>query len=149
MKQALLSRLARTRAGATAVEFALVAPALFLLTFGIIEFARCFWTQEALEQTAMSAARCMGILNSNCASGGAYSSSNTQTYIANVAKGWGLTITTAEMTLNNAATCSGTSGFSQVTLTVTYDSAVPVLLPMLNGDTLTATACFPNNPPIS
>ena len=135
----------RWRLGAAAVEFALVFPPLMALTFGIIEFARCYWTQEALAQVAMSGARCMGILNSNCATGGAYSASNTQTYITNVAAGWGLTVTAAETTLNNAATCSGSTGFSQVTLTVTYQSAVPTLLPMVNNDTLSATACFPNN----
>ena len=138
-------RLLRATGGSAVVEFAMVAPALFLLTFGIIEFARCYWTQEALEQIAMSGARCMGILNNNCAKAGAYNSKNTQTFITDVASGWGLTITNAEMTLNNAATCSGTKGFSQVTLTVVYDSAVPVLLPMLDGSTLTATACYPNN----
>jgi Flp pilus assembly protein TadG len=146
MMRAILLRLRRSRAGGTMVDFALVVPPLLALTFAIIEYGRFFWTQEALEQTAIAAARCMGIRQSNCAASGTYSASATQTYITNVANSWGISVPTANMTLNNTATCSGTSGFSQVTLTTTFSTAVPVLLPFPGGgSTLTAVACFPNN----
>ncbi|HVO26849.1 MAG TPA: TadE/TadG family type IV pilus assembly protein [Candidatus Margulisiibacteriota bacterium] len=128
------------------VDFALVVPPLLALTFAIIEYGRFFWAQEALEQTALAAARCMGIHQSSCASGGAYSASATQTFIANTASSWGISVPTANMTLNNSATCAGTSGFSSVTLTTNFVTAVPGLLPLPSGGTtLTASACFPNN----
>jgi Flp pilus assembly protein TadG len=142
----VLSRLGRSRAGSAVVDFAMVAPPMLAIAFGIFEYSRLFWTQEALEQTAIAAARCMGILSSSCASGGVYSAGNTQTYIGNLASGWGISVPVANMTLNNAATCSGTTGFSQVTLTTNFLTAVPEILPLPSGgSTLTAIACFPNN----
>jgi Flp pilus assembly protein TadG len=130
----------------------LVAPIFLMLVFGTIEYGRLLWTKQALQQTAIAGARCMAIAqgqiqNSSCASGGSYNTTSTQTYIQNIASGWGLSIPTANITLNNAATCGGTTGFSQVTLTSTFNTPVPaiVLLPA-GGTTLTATACYPNNP---
>jgi len=146
MRSGFLRTLLRAAPGSTAVEFALVLAPLLGLTFGIIEYARFFWTQEALEQTAIATARCMGIPQSNCATSGAYSTSKTQTFITNTSNTWGISVPTGNMTLNNSASCAGTSGFSQVTLTSTFVTAVPGILPLPSGgNTLTATACFPNN----
>ncbi len=137
--------------GATAVEFALVVPMFLMLVFGAIEFGRVLWTKEALQETAVAGARCMAIAqgakqHSSCASGGSYSSSTTTTYIQNTAKGWGLSVPSSGISLNNAASCGGTSGFSQVTLTSTFNSVVPNLVQLSTGGvTLTASACYPNN----
>jgi len=115
--------------GTTAIEFALVAPIFMMFLFGTIEFGRLLWTEQALQETAIAGARCMAIAqgttqSSACASSGTYSS----------------------ITLNNAATCGGTAGFSQVTLTSTFVTAVPQLVQLAAGGTsLTATACYPNN----
>ena len=45
------------RCGAVAVEFALVAPILFLFVFGIIEFARLNMLRNSLENAAYEGAR--------------------------------------------------------------------------------------------
>jgi Flp pilus assembly protein TadG len=147
-----LPRLLRARSGNAIVDFALVLPPMLALCFGIIEYGRFFWTQEALEQTAISAARCMAVLNPSCTTGtagGTYSSTNTQTFITNVASGWDITVKAANTTLNDDATCNGITNFSQVSLSITFDTAVPGILPMLNNGTLSATACFPNVTPPS
>jgi Flp pilus assembly protein TadG len=146
MMRGILSRFRRSRSGSAVVDFAMVAPPLLAIAFGIFEYGRLFWTQEALEQTAIAAARCMGILNSNCASSGTYNATSTQTYISNTASGWGISVPVGNMTLNNNTSCSGTAGFSQVKLTTTFVTAVPEILPLPSGgSTLTAIACFPNN----
>jgi Flp pilus assembly protein TadG len=138
--------------GTAAIEFALVAPIFLMFLFGIIEFGRLMWTEQALEQTAIAGARCMAIAqgavqNSSCASGGSYSSSNTTTYIQNVASGWGLSIPSTGISLNNAADCGTTGVFSQVTITSTFNTPVPQLVQLATGGTsLTASACYPNNP---
>jgi len=138
-------------AGTTAIEFALVAPIFMMFLFGIIEFGRLLWTGQGLQETAISGARCMAIAqgttqSSACASGGTYSSTTTNSYIQTIASGWGLSIPSSAITLNNAATCGGTAGFSQVTLTSTFVTAVPQLVLLAAGGTsLTATACYPNN----
>ena len=91
----------------------------------------------------------MGILQSACATastGGSFSSSNTTSYVQQVAGGWGLSVPSSGISLNNAAACGGMpSGFSQVTITYRFQTAVPRLLVALaGGDNLTLTACFPN-----
>jgi Flp pilus assembly protein TadG len=143
--------LVRACRGATAVEFALVLPMFLMLVFGSIEFGRLLWTRQALQEAAIAGARCMAIAqgstqHSSCASSGSYSAATTKSYIQSVATGWGLTVPTSGISLNNAASCGGTSGFSQVTLTSTFTSVVPKLVRLAaGGTTLTAIACYPNN----
>ena len=58
-----------SRQGATAVEFALVAPILFLVIFACIEFARMMMTVAMIEQSAFEAARHVAVLGSTAAEG--------------------------------------------------------------------------------
>ena len=96
-----ITRITATEDGATAVEFALVAPMFLMLVFGAIEFGRVLWTEQALQETALAGARCMAIAqgtnpNGSCTSSGSYSSTGkTKTYMQNVASGWGLTVPSA------------------------------------------------------
>ena len=125
---ARLRRFARDRGGASAVEFALVLGPLIFLILGAMEYGRLLWTKQALQESAIAGARCMGVLATGCASGGAYSSSNAVRYIQGVASGFSLTVPTANLTLNRAASCAGLSGFSSVSISYTFHAAVPVLL---------------------
>lgn len=52
-----LSRLARDRRGATAIEFAIVAPVFLALTFSILEAGYFFFVSSAVDQAAARAAR--------------------------------------------------------------------------------------------
>ena len=141
-----LGRFAGDRSGASAVEFALVLGPLLFLIVGAMEYGRLIWTKQALQEAAIAGARCMGVLATGCASGGAYSASNTATYIQGVASGFSLTVPTANVTLNRAASCAGVSGFSSVSISYTFQAAAPVLLGSASSAMpLTATACFPNN----
>jgi len=119
-----------------------------LLVLGVFEFGRICWTREALQETAAAGVRCMGLSASSCASGGAYSSSNTKTYMEGVASDWGITLTNSNFSLNSNTTCAGVSapkGFSTVTITYTFQSIAPNEVKALSGSPqLTATACYPN-----
>jgi len=53
----MLKRLWRETRGASAVEFAMLAPALFLMVFGLYDFGRLFWIQNALEFATEQAGR--------------------------------------------------------------------------------------------
>ena len=131
--------------GASAVDFALVVVPLLLIVFGIVEYGRLMWTQAAIQEAAMAAARCMGLKQSSCATNGSYSQSQTLSYVQTKGQNWSISIPTSGVTLNNSATCSGTSGFSQVTISFTFTSAVPLLLASLSdGVNIQAVACFPN-----
>jgi len=138
-------KLLTARDGVVAMEFAITATSLMMLTLGTIEFARLLWTQEALDATAIQTARCIGVLSSSCASAGAYSSSDTKTYAEQVSSGWGITLTDGDIT-PTASVASGTcQGDAQVSITYTFQSVVPGLLTMLSGGAaLTSQACFPN-----
>jgi Flp pilus assembly protein TadG len=122
------------RGGAATVEFAMVLVPLLLLIFGIFEFGRLLWTREALQETATA--------------GGSYSAANTTSYIEGVASNWGMTLASANIALNSNATCAGVTaanGFSNVTITYTFQSIAPDIVTALSGGTtLTTTACFPN-----
>jgi Flp pilus assembly protein TadG len=147
-----LSALAGARGGATAVEFALVAPLFLALVFGTTEFGRLLWIEQALQETAIAGARCVAIAqsptsnptSSPCASGGSYSPASATTYIQKVASGWGLSLPTSNIFLYPEGNSSGCTGLSQVTLTSTFTSVVPSLVQLGGGITLSASACYPN-----
>jgi Flp pilus assembly protein TadG len=143
----VLRTLGRVQNGATVIEFALVAPMFLALLFGTIEVGRALWAQQALQETAIAGARCMALPQSACASAVTYTynATRTMTYIQQVANQWGISLPSANITQNNAANCGGTSGFSKVSLAITFQSAVPNLVNIFGGIPLTATACFPNN----
>lgn len=132
------------RDGGSAVEFSLVVSAFCMVLLGAVEYAWYMWTASALEQTAIQTARCMGVLQTDCAATRTYSSTNTTTFAQQLAAGYGVTVPTADITLDNAATCGGASNLSKVTISYTYQSSVPVLLPGLSSKPLTEVACFPN-----
>jgi Flp pilus assembly protein TadG len=59
-----LAKILRDERGASALEFALTAPAFFLFVFGIIEFGLLLWTQIGLQHGAEVAARCASVAQS-------------------------------------------------------------------------------------
>ncbi len=138
-----IRRLGRDRSGASAVEFALIIVPFILVMFGVLEFGRLLWTINALQETAIAGARCMGVLNTSCAANGAYNAANATNYVKGVANGWGVGLATTDVTVNNAANCAGVADFSQVTITYTFQTAVPMITPLINRP-LSVNACFPN-----
>lgn len=134
--------LAASTAGATAVEFAMIALALMLFTFGVIELGRMLWTWQVLQSTAIDTARCVAIGSSQC--------SNGATYAVSIASQRGVgTLTTSNVTVTSTSTtnCSGVSGitnFTTVNITFTYKPLLANFIPTPSGG-LTAKACFPNN----
>jgi len=131
--------------GANAVEFALLSVPLLMVLMGTIEFARMYWAQHVLEQTASAGARCVGVLLPACAQNGVYSAANTISYISGIAATDGVVLTSANIAINNNTTCSGLSGFSTVQISYTFGTVLPGLLTSLvNGPNLSAQACFPN-----
>ncbi len=135
----------RDRKGATAVEFSMVALPFVLLVFGTIEFGRALWARETLHAVAIAGARCMGLVQTGCGTSGTYSSSMATTYVQSVASSWGMSLPSSGITVSNSATCAGVTGFSQVTLSYAFQTAVPTLIaPLVGGLPLTASSCFPN-----
>lgn len=119
----------RDEHGASAVEFALIAPIFFLFIFGIIACGLLFWTQVGLQHGAEMAARCATINTSLCPN-------NNPSAIINYAtqQALGLSLPTSTFTYSTPA-CG-----NQVTASYTFQ--FPEIL-SLGPLTLKAQACFP------
>ena len=112
MKRWQILRFFMACAGTAAIEFGALAPILMMTSFGIYEFGRWSWAYESLQEAVSRGARCAAIGQASCEASGAFSSSNTISYVQGVAAGWGMTVPTGEITVNNSTTCGGVSGFS-------------------------------------
>ena len=126
--------------GTTAIEFALVALVLMTLTFGGMEYARLFWTWQALQLAGDETARCVGIGSSDCATPSTYAVTAAANYGAS-----GLLATNVQVVPATSATpCNQITGNSavSVTLSLPFTSPASTLIPGLNR-TLTTTSCYP------
>lgn len=120
--------LLKARAGTTAVEFALIAPALFTILFGALEFGRLLWTQAALHYAVEEAARCASVTPTVCGT-----SAQITSYAANAV---------TPLTIASTAFTSTTPSCGhQVSASFNYQFVVTGLFPFT--PTLTAQACFP------
>lgn len=117
--------------GATALEFAFVAPVFFAMIFGVIDVARVAWTLGSMHFAAERAARYASL---NYDSGGnPPAASSVQTYALNAYFG--------ESLGSNPFTYSATGCGNTVTAAYTYSLTIPFAgtwsIP------LSAAACFP------
>jgi Flp pilus assembly protein TadG len=139
------ARLFRAKDGASAVEFSIVAWPFLLVVIGVLEFGRALWTREALQEAAMAGARCMGVLQSNCATGGSYDPTKTKSYVRSIASGWSVALPVADISSTNGVSCGGVPGFSRVTINYAFQTVAPGVMRALSGGvTLSTSACFPN-----
>jgi len=140
-----IRNLLREYSGASAVEFALVAPVFLLMLFGMIEFARLFWTTHTLHETAIATARCMGIPQLECEDGGVYSSDSAVAFAKSKAAGWLILLDAADIVLDRSATCHDVAGLSKVRIEYRFTTVVPSFLTSLAGGTqLNVEACYSN-----
>ncbi len=138
-------RLFRCRRGVSVVEFSIIAPVMLMMGLGALEFGRLAWTQEALQASAVSGARCIGVLASGCASGSAYSADNSKSYVVGEAANWNVIIAASNVTASRTASCGGVNGFASVTIAYKFETVLPLLIDSLkNGIDLSVSACYPN-----
>jgi Flp pilus assembly protein TadG len=118
--------IARDPRGATAVEFAAIAPVLLVFLLGIIELGRALWTQNALHYAVEEAARCASINAVNCGT-----SSQIQAFAADSS---GASFSSSVFTATTAS-CG-----NQVTASYPMTLNIPFLS---YSFTLTAQSCYP------
>jgi Flp pilus assembly protein TadG len=120
----------RGNSGATAVEFALVAPLLFLLLFALFEFGRTWWTKNSLQYAVERATRYAVV----CATGACPSDSAIKTYAANEVS--------AQSVDSSAFSVTHPAGALCVSYSFGYTPwFVGDLAPMAAAMTLTGTTC--------
>lgn len=126
MTRASIARMLLAGSRATVVlEFAIVGPVLFLVTFGAIDLGMILWTQGALQAVAADAARC-GAIGALACSG----NNTVETYAQTEAADWLTSAIAAGLTINvngavNPATCPAiTVGtYETVEITTNYLTA--------------------------
>lgn len=136
----LLCTLREDQRGATAIEFALVIGPLILLLIGVVEAGRLIWVSHALDEVAISSARCIGIFAPDCADGDEFAPERAIIYIQQAAASWGVTLEADDISFASDAGCGLTTGFLRVALRFSFNSA----LPGLHGTQLQSEACFPS-----
>jgi len=134
MKPPLLRREER---GASAVEFALVAPLLLLMLFGIIVTALYFWQHAALNRAAFESARCAAIADTDCADEAAIRS-----HAVSVAEAAGVTVSEQDVTVELDTSCGGLSSMVSVSVAKNIANPTPGLLPNL-PTRLVGESCLP------
>ena len=124
----IIARFRRDRRGASALEFALIAPAFFIFVFAIIECGLMLWTQIGMQHGAEMAARCASVNTAMCGDTAAITS-----YAAQQALGLSLTSSTFSVATpgcGNQVSASYVFQFPQIL------NVAPL--------TLSAQACFPS-----
>lgn len=112
--RSLLARLRRNENGGTAVEFALILPALMVVTIGLIDIGRMMWYRTTLEHIAREGTRYAAVRG---ASNPFPASLNSViTYV----QGRTVGISNEDLTINVAWAPNNASG-STVTISVAYD----------------------------
>jgi len=115
--------------GSTAIEFALIAPFIISLFFGMFEFARAIWTQSVLDYAVEEAARCASVNAGTCGTNGAI-----QNYAAN---------STGALALPANIFTSSSPGGCSHQVTATYPFHFIVVSLFNYNVTLTSSACSP------
>jgi Flp pilus assembly protein TadG len=103
--------LRRDRGGSAAIEFAILAPVLFGILFGIVEMGRMFYVRQALEYATEQAARYY-MLNPTTDSG------SVTTYLkGQMAGGMGSGVTADYV---DTTSCNGNASVTCTTITASY-----------------------------
>jgi Flp pilus assembly protein TadG len=140
-------RLLRAREGGTALEYGIIALPMMMLMFGVFEVSRLIFINQTLQQAATATARCIGVKSPYCTVSGNYDATATTAYLQTWLNDASLPASSVTVTQTASTACSNVDGFSQVTLTYTFQTVVPMLLaPLAGGLSLNAEACFPNQP---
>lgn len=124
--------LARSRAGVAMIEFALLAPVMLAMLFGLIEGGRMYWIKQTLNEVAYATARCMSV-NTTC---------ETKSYAADRARAYAVLVEEEHVVPTGNTVCKGVADSNQVAITHQFNSPMKGFLPFL-PDEISATACFP------
>ena len=121
----------RERRGASAVEFAVVAPLFFMLVFGCIEFGRALMVQQILTNASRVGARQAITLNAN--------ESDVISTATNYATSTSVTGVSVTVTPNPATALAG--DMVSVTVSVPFSNVSWIPAPwFMGGTTLDATS---------
>ena len=136
------------RSGNSSVEFALVLPLFLLLTFGVLDFGRLFWTQETLSYALREAGR-YAVTGQHMAGTNGTAQSRVQSII-NVAKQYSAGIDVSKITVTSGGVANYAGG-PQQTVVTSLTTGLKLLTPVgvyfpNNTYTFTTSTAFRNEP---
>ncbi|MEI4260270.1 TadE/TadG family type IV pilus assembly protein [Roseovarius sp. D0-M9] len=137
-----LRRFLLDRRGAVAIEFAAIALPLMLLLGGSIELSRYMWTRHALQDSASTGARCLGLQVEPCFSGETMDRPATLGFVRQQAASWLITIAEDTVTPDAVSDCHGVDDFARVGIRSRFASVLVVLPDIW----IEVEACFPVMP---
>jgi Flp pilus assembly protein TadG len=126
MARSLHARFAGDRRGTTAIEYAIVLPALLLFLLGIMDTGRLLWNYTTLYRAVEAAARCGTVNLTDCGTTG-------QIQSRAVAEAWGMSVSAGSFTVADQA-CG---------LRVSTSYSFVFTIPGFSAITLEPEACFP------
>jgi Flp pilus assembly protein TadG len=132
-------------AGTAAIEFAFLAVPFLGVTTATFEAGRAVWTLEALQDSAIQGARCVGVQSSSCYASGAFSSASVVAHVQHVAQAWGVSVPSSAIVATQDTNCGNVPGFSEVRISYTFSTVAGKLIPALNSVPLSASSCFAHN----
>jgi len=136
----ILRRLFSDARGATATEFAFVAPTFLMMLFLMIDGGRMLFTKQALNELAVAGARCAALKPTGC-------TTNAEVQSWMVSRGQTrsmLSLTTSMIVIDTTSNCNGQASMASATITMPYKKGGMNLLPQsVTPSNLTATSCFP------
>ena len=130
----------KSESGATAVEFAIISVVFLLCVFGIMEFARVLWVQQALQDVAQKSARC-SVIGSGENSIQCMSTTEVINFAVNEASDFGIRIPDSTVNVDLNIMCNGYNA-NRVTINVPTNSPVGKLIPQIQQNIL-VDGCFP------
>ena len=122
----------KCKRGATAVEIALLAPALFLMIYGVIETGRALWISNTLQRAAESATR-YAVVNSDA--------SDAEIEAQAESEATGVDAADVDVSISHDAT----GGVNFVTVVVTFDFSVMSGVVPIDDVTLSGRSRVPFN----
>lgn len=134
----MLKRFAGDQRGASVVEFALLIGPFLLLSVGLVEVSRAFWTRQALHEVAAATARCVGVAQVECSDQGSYDPSRTLEFALDLARGRAIALAAENVSIEREATCDGMDG----AVIAVLDAHFPSVFPFEQIIDFSASACF-------
>ncbi len=118
--------------GNVAIEFGFILPVLLMLTFGIIDFGRYFWTETTLTRAVEAAARCAAVKDTlACPDIPAYAK----------AQAWGISGVTFTLKTQSECVTDSTGKAVGVKVSATYD--YKFMIPFFNPTkSIGASSCY-------
>lgn len=131
MLSALRNLRARRNAtsGASALEFAIVAPVFLAMLLGVVEFGRMAWTQTSLQYAVQRAARCASLGLTQCTT-----VSDVQSYAA-------ASLNAVAVAAGSFSVSSCANNGTEVSVSVPFTFVLPGLFPW--RPYLASASCYP------